>query len=543
MKKTLLAILMITSAVISSFAGGLLTNSNQSVQFVRMPSRNASTQIDAVYFNPAGLIKLEDGWHFSLNNQTISQNKTVYSTFPLLNNKNYLGKVKVPVFPTAFAVFKKDRLAVSLGFGPNAGGGSANFETGLPSFEIPISKVVPGLSGLKALGYDVSNYNAKIQFEGSSIFWGIQLGATFKINDIFSVYGGARYMPSTNTYSGTIKDISVKVNGTYLKAADFLPQVGNVLKTNATALSAAATGLQPLVAAAGSATLAQLVAAGNLPEANRNALITNLVNLGVPVATANAMSVTQVQATLNTSATTLNTQGTVLIATGGQLADKEVDTKQTGTGICPIVGVNIAPSDKLNIAVRYEHVTKLKLTNSTKVDNLGLFPDGQKVTSDIPGLLALGIGYKTPVKWLEAMVSYTTYFDKGVSWGYNIRENVHKRTTKRMIDHNYYELALGLIFKVSDRFSFSMGGLTSQPGTADSYQSDFSYSNPSTTFGYGCQWKASDRLTFDAGLLSSFYKDETITYNDSDLPSGKYTDTLGKTTTIFSFGLSYTIFR
>ncbi|MBN1985529.1 MAG: hypothetical protein JW761_04445, partial [Prolixibacteraceae bacterium] len=122
-----------------TFAGGLLTNTNQSAQFIRMLSRNASTDIDGVYFNPAGLIKLEDGWHFAFYSQTIFQDKTVDSKFPLLNDGHYVGKVTVPVFPTAFAVYKKENWAFSLGFGPNAGGGSADFDRGLPSFEIPIT--------------------------------------------------------------------------------------------------------------------------------------------------------------------------------------------------------------------------------------------------------------------------------------------------------------------------------------------------------------------------------------------------------------------
>ena len=62
MKRTLLVTVLIGAFALTSFAGGLLTNTNQSAQFVRMLSRNASTQIDAVYFNPAGLIKLENGW-------------------------------------------------------------------------------------------------------------------------------------------------------------------------------------------------------------------------------------------------------------------------------------------------------------------------------------------------------------------------------------------------------------------------------------------------------------------------------------------------
>ena len=59
----------------SMFAGGLVTNTNQSASWVRLPSRNASIEIDAVYYNPAGLMKLDNGFHFSLNNQTIFQNK------------------------------------------------------------------------------------------------------------------------------------------------------------------------------------------------------------------------------------------------------------------------------------------------------------------------------------------------------------------------------------------------------------------------------------------------------------------------------------
>ncbi len=124
-----------------AFAGGILTNTNQSAQFIRMMSRNASLDIDAVYFNPAGLIKLEDGWHFAFYSQTIFQDKNVESQFPFLNDGTYKGTVKVPVFPTAFAVYKKENWAFSLGFGPNAGGGSAEFKDGLPSFEIPISKL------------------------------------------------------------------------------------------------------------------------------------------------------------------------------------------------------------------------------------------------------------------------------------------------------------------------------------------------------------------------------------------------------------------
>lgn len=545
MKRIFLVTGLIGAMALTTFAGGLLTNTNQSAQFVRMLSRNASTQIDAVYFNPAGLIKLEDGWHFSLNNQSIFQEKTVNSKFPLLNNGEYVGDVKAPVFPSAFGVYKVNDLAISVGFGPVGGGGSATFERGLPSFEIPITKIVPGLSGLKALGYDVTNYDAKLYFDGSSIFWGVQAGATYRMSDMLSVYGGVRYMPSTNTYAGSIKDVQVKVNGNFVKVPPFLAQVGTTLKTTATQLSGAAANLQPLInQGAGTLTLAQLQAGGVIDAATANQISGGLIAVGVPAAQVAAMNVATIQGTYTAYANNFNAQGNTLIATGSQLEDKNVETKQTGAGITPIIGLNFSPSDNLNIALKYELKTKLELTNSTEVDDLGLFPDGQKSRSDIPAILAVGVGYQ-PSKFFEAQLSYNMYFDKNVDWGKNVREIVYKRDVKREIDKNMWELGLGLQLNLTDKFALSVGGLTTNPGIADNYQSDFSYSNPSYTLAAGLQWKITDGLAFDAGFMNVFYKDAEVTFSDPDLTvnNGRYNEVLGKTTMGFGFGLTYSIFR
>ena len=51
---TFIAAMYITGSLI---AGGLVTNTNQSAMFTRLQNRNASTSIDAVYFNPAGLTR------------------------------------------------------------------------------------------------------------------------------------------------------------------------------------------------------------------------------------------------------------------------------------------------------------------------------------------------------------------------------------------------------------------------------------------------------------------------------------------------------
>ena len=205
MKKILIVLLIGLCATPMVF-GSIVTNTNQSILFLRYPARNASTDIDAAYYNPAGTTRLSDGWHFSLNNQTIFQEKTVINEFPTLNNDTFTGEVMAPLFPSAFVVYKKNRLAFSFGFGPNAGGGSAEFKEGLPSFETLISTLPLLVTGY---GFPTTQYSADISFKGSSVYFGFQLNAAYEINEMFSAGVGLRYISATNTYEGSIENIMI----------------------------------------------------------------------------------------------------------------------------------------------------------------------------------------------------------------------------------------------------------------------------------------------------------------------------------------------
>ncbi len=188
----------------SLFAGGLVTNTNQSAYFTRMLSHNASTSVDAAYFNPAGMTKLSDGIHVSLSNQMITQTKTITNNYSLLNDDTYVGDVKAPFFPSFYGVFKKGKLAVSFGFNPIGGGGGAEYADGLPSFEMPISELVPMLN-LASLPTDA--YSVDMYLKGSSIYFGYQANVAYAINDMLSVAVGGRLVTAKNTQDGYIKDI------------------------------------------------------------------------------------------------------------------------------------------------------------------------------------------------------------------------------------------------------------------------------------------------------------------------------------------------
>ncbi len=514
------------------FAGGLLTNTNQSAQFMRMLSRSATTSIDAVYFNPAGLIKMDNGFYISINSQTLHQTKTVISQYPLLNASTYDGDIKVPVFPTAFAVYKKDKLAFSLGFGPNSGGGSAEFGTGLPSFEKTISQLVPGLAGLKAMGQSVTNYKTNISFKGESIFWGIQAGVTFKLCDMFSVYGGLRYLPSKNTYTGSITNIQVMANGAYTNASTYLTStVPPILTGLAAQATAGAAGVAPLIAAgAGNLTLATLQGAGYITAAQRAQIEGGLLSLGSTQAQINAMSASTIQATYNGAAANLNGQAAQLIAKGALLKDKSVDTKQTGSGITPILGLNISPVEGLNIGMKYEFKTKLELTNATKVDDTGMFPDKATSNSDLPSVFTLGADYKLTKKLLVS-ASYTHYGDKCVDWGKNIYGE------SRDINHNEWELALGAQYQILKKIAISAGYMRTNIGVSNLFNSDFSFYGPSNTVGAGFEIKPTANLTIDLGTLVTNY--DNVNKLLSDTAVGSYFETYKKHNVGYAIGLAY----
>ena len=60
-KFSLIGIAMLIVSI-PTFAGGILTNTNQHVSFLRMLARGASIDIDGVYSNPAGLAFLPEGY-------------------------------------------------------------------------------------------------------------------------------------------------------------------------------------------------------------------------------------------------------------------------------------------------------------------------------------------------------------------------------------------------------------------------------------------------------------------------------------------------
>jgi long-chain fatty acid transport protein len=229
MKKAIVLALAVLVSVPLAFSA-IITNTNQSVGYFRLLARNASLDIDAVYYNPAGLTKLADGFHLALHNQSIWQDKTIVNDFPLLNANTYVGKVRVPFYPDFYAVYKSGALALSFGFGPNGGGGTADYANGLSSFETGFSTLPTILS---LMGLPTTKYSADISFKGSSMYLGFQVNASYALSDMFSVAAGLRYISAKNTYTGAINNIMVNpyfpaygLSGTMIPAGQLFSLLG-----------------------------------------------------------------------------------------------------------------------------------------------------------------------------------------------------------------------------------------------------------------------------------------------------------------------------
>lgn len=548
--------LLISSLLLGqmAFAGGMVTNTNQSAAYIRMLARDASTDVDAVFYNPAGLTKLADGFYVQLNNQTVSQSRTIVNGSSLLQNNTFVGDVFVPFLPSAFAVYKTGDWAFSGGFTVIGGGGSAKYDTGLPSFEIGTKAALASLTNdlnegfapLAPLGIDVGDKfqaNVAMSFEGTSVYMGYQAGASYAINDMVSVYAGARYVTVKNTYDGKINpNYHMQVNGEFVTPTDGFATITGTLYGYGSQFQAGGDAMQPLVDSAPStATLDQLLAGGAISQEQYTAITAPLTAVGVP--NAGSLTSAQAQGTYYGTSSAFNAQGDAASATGDQVVaatgKAEVDVEQTGSGFTPILGVNIAlMEDRLNIGAKYEFKTEMTIANKTTKDDVGMFPDKQEYAADMPAFLSVGVDYKVADNFTVSVGTHY-YWDKSADYGKNGHDsdgNYQRGDNSDFIDANSYELALGLQYDINEKIGLSGGYLYASTGPALTYQNDLSYSLSSNTFAVGAVGHVSEKFDIDLGFLYTAYEPYS---KDINYGFETVTETYDKSNWVASVGFTY----
>jgi len=184
--------------------------SAQTAHSIRNVARDASIEIDAVYTNPAGLVKLPDGIHISVNNRSTFQKNEIKSDYIPFSatgesNKSFTSKANSIITPNVLAAYKKDKWAISVGLGVS-NYDKLKFTKGISTYESSISSLPVILTNAKI---ETNKYSMHSNMEKTASIYNFQLGASYAFSKIFSAYGGLRFNLVKNDYKGSITDIQI----------------------------------------------------------------------------------------------------------------------------------------------------------------------------------------------------------------------------------------------------------------------------------------------------------------------------------------------
>ena len=523
----------LTAAIASSsatFAGGLLTNTNQHVAFNRMMSREASIGIDGVYYNPAGVVFMGEGSHLAINWQAAWQTRTINNDYKLFTNnvnnpttpRDFKGKAVAPVIPSFQYAYNKGRWSFQGNFALTGGGGKCTFDNGLGSFEKIVSETAMGAIGLagaidhaanvllvpgyvrpdqtidrdkfipmftsdKAFG-NKGAYSFNSYMHGRQYYFGLSAGAAYKVTDNFSVYAGLRGIYATCNYYGYVEDIKVgnmplyqvldpsKENSANIELScdqsgiGFTPMLAVDYKTGRWNFSAKYEFKTRMRLK--NKSVNQLPSIGNLDDNLKNQM--NKLFTG----TFMAAGMPQEQAMIKAEQ-----------ASQAVLADKNV------------VATTAA----------------LKQQFDSKIDKaIGEYADGKKIAGDIPSLLTVGVGY-SPIDELHINVGFH-WFDDYNATSYN---NRNKKLKKR----GTLEFNAGVEYDVTKKITVSTGWQNTNYGLTDEYMDDKSFVVGSNSVGLGGVYHITKKLDFSVAYFHTFYNHvktseevtlapgKTVTYN------------------------------
>ena len=481
--KLTLALAASMMVITSAFAGGPMTNTNQSAHFLRSIARGTSLDTDAVYTNPAGVVFMDNGFHIGINNQMAAQTRTISSSYPLFaqgasnhgaTTKDFKGEVFSAFIPSIHFAWKHNRWAVMAGIGVNGGGGSLHFDDGLGSFErqfsvLPtaISQLGKQLAGINpAMAVSVSQYDMDMELTGTSMTLAFNVGAAFRITDWLSIAAQLRISGTANSYVGEIDDIKINptmaamgLTGQMIPAEKFFTDAGAALE------------------------------AMNNPMAGMAAQY------------------------------------------AAQTKDHILDVEQEGTSISPVIALAFhkGPWDA-SLKYEFKMATELEIKSAavSAADPIidGIFPNGAKVKSETPALLAAAVSrHFGPVK---VTAEWHHYFDKDA-----------ENSFSNVINGNTNEYLMGVEWSINDRWLVSAGAQRTQLNMIENNYSDMNYSISSWSVGGGLAVLSSEKVRLNLGIMPTFYETATATGSValSESVSLPFTDVYKRTSLAWGVGL------
>lgn len=532
----------LTAAIASSsvsFAGGFLTNTNQNVAFNRMMSREASIGIDGVYYNPAGVVFLGDGHHLSINWQLAYQDRTIKNDYSLFTNnvnnpitpREFKGKAFAPVIPSFQYAYNKGRWSFQGNFALTGGGGKCTFDNGLGSFERIVAETAMAACGLartvdgalgSVLGREVSMFGSDQAFgaggkysynsymHGRQYYFGLSLGAAYKVSDNFSVFGGVRGIYATTNYYGYVEDIKVGNMPLYMVLDPTKKDAANIELS----CDQSGIGFTPIIGV--DFKTGKWNFSAKYEFKTRMRLKNKSVNL-VP-------SIGNLPANLSSQMTQILTAQFTQAGLPAEQAVAKAEAAATAV-----------------LANQTVQKTMLGLKNQfdTELDEaIGEYADGKKIAADIPAYLSVGVGY-SPIDPLRINVGFHFFDDKNAK-AYNNRQE--------KLDHGTLEYNAGVEYDINKKFTVSAGwqstnyGLPEEEATTSKdkrFMDDKSFVTSSNSVGLGGVWHFNKKMSFTVAYFHTFYQHKKTTESVELIPGNaiNYTADYSRNNNVFAAGI------
>lgn len=507
----------LTAAIASSsvsFAGGLLTNTNQNVAFNRMMSREASIGIDGVYYNPAGVVFLGEGHHLSLNWQLAYQTRIIKNGYDLFKNnvnnpitpREFKGEAFAPVIPSLQYAYNKGRWSFQANLALTGGGGKCTFDNGLGSFEKIVGETAMGACGLagavdgaakgalgaaypknifsEMFGSD-GKYSYDSYMHGRQYYYGISIGAAYKVSDNFSAFAGLRTVYASCNYYGYVRDIKVGNTPLYTVLDPSKTDVADIL------LSCDQTGLG----------------------------FTPIIGIDYKTGRWNFSAKYEFKTRMRLKNKSVNQAPSI-----GNLAGN-LRTALIAKGVPEVVVDNKILGDPKVQAVMGGIKSKF---DTALGEAVGEYEDGKKIAGDIPAYLTLGAGY-APTDDLRINVGFHWFDDKNAT-SYNNRN--------KKLDRGTLEYNAGAEYDINKRFTVSAGWQCTSYGLSDEYMDDKSFVVSSNSVGVGGVIRLTSRMKLNVAYFHTFYEHKK-TSEESTVGTNtlNYTSDYTRNNNVFGVGL------
>jgi long-chain fatty acid transport protein len=444
---------LILSGASPLFAGGADNKTNWSVEYIRTLNRNAATDsADIVMYNPAGVMKMEDGIYGNLSAHYIA--------------KDYNNQIDGVDFdqdepstvPGLFAVYKTGRWAGFFGLSNVVGGGEVKYDQGnLTTLQIGLgladvansNPALIGAAGLFGPGVYYTQFTDQ-NLNGEQIGLGYTIGGAYQLNDMFSVALAARYVDTELEFKG-------------------------------------------------------------------EATISALTSLGGP--------------------------------NDPILAAADFEEKADGWGF--VLGVNIAPSDQLNIGVRYESKVDLDFELDVKKDEvitptLGTLNDqilppfgrikGQERERNLPAIFAVGASYQlNPKTRLETNLTY--YLNDSAGF-----DDIPGTSRDESDVDNGFDLGIACEYIFTETVKGSVGYLYTKTGVDAQNMTPWLPELDAHTLGAGAAWTVMPNLDLNFAIGQVFYQSDDFVYTftgSAPTSPSQYNVEYEKDITFLGFGVQY----